>query len=95
MVACLNYNKEEIQMKGRNTDVRCLFVFNVYFLVVFNFVLFSVLGADEFFAGKRYADAVMGGGLKVRDDGTSCHRGEGKAIINGCTDGPRELPLQQ
>ena len=69
-------------------------MFNVYFIVVFNFVLFSVLGVDELFTGKRCADAVYGI-PRVNDDGTTCHRGEGKAIINGCIDGSRELPLRQ
>ena len=69
-------------------------VFNVCFRVVFNFVLFSVLGADKVFAGQRHADAIHGR-LKVSDDGATCHRGEGETIINGCVDGSRELPLRQ
>ena len=74
--------------------MRCLFVFNVYFYVVFNFILFSILGADEVFTGKRYADTVYGRS-EVDDDGTTSHRGEGKAIINDCTDRSRELPLRK
>ena len=31
----------------------------------------------------------------MRNDGTTSCRGEGEAITNGCTDGQRELPLQQ
>ena len=93
MVARLDYNKGEIQRKGRNKDMWYLFVFNVYFLVVFNFCIISVLGADKFFTGKLHADDVYGR-PKVNDEATTCHRGEGKAIINGCTDGSRELPLR-
>ena len=63
------------------------------FLVVFNFVLFSVVGADEVFTGQLHADDVCGR-PKVHDDGTFCHRDKGKAIINGCTDGSIELPLR-
>ena len=65
---------------------------NVYLLLVFNFVLFSVLGAEEFCTGNRYADAVYER-PKMNDNGTTCHQAEGKAIINGCTDGSRELSL--
>ena len=92
MVACLNNKKGEMQRKGRNNDMQCLFTFNICSLVAFNFVLFSVLGADAVFKGKRCADDVRGM-PKVCDDGTTCHRGEGKAIINGCTGRSRELPL--
>ena len=85
--------KIEFQRKGRNKDIRSLLMFNVYFLIVFNFVLFSILGTDEVFVGQRYADAVYRR-PKVNDDGPSCHRGEGKSIINDCTDGSSELPLR-
>ena len=57
-------------------------------------VLFSVLGADEVFTGQQCADAIHGRS-KVSHDGATCHRGEGKSIIDGCTDGSRELPLRQ
>ena len=40
------------------------------------FVVFSVL----LIAGAVYR------GSKVNNDGVVCHRSEGKAIINGCTD---------
>ena len=73
--------------------MQCLFVFNVYFRVVFNFVLFYVLGADEVFAEQRHADAVYGR-PNVNDDDTTCHRGEGKAIINVHTYGSRKIPLR-
>ena len=69
-------------------------MFIVCFIVVFNFVLFSVLGADEVFTGQRYADAVCGR-PKVCDDGAACHQGEGKAIVNSCTDGSKKLPLRE
>ena len=68
-------------------------MFNVCLLVVFNFALFSVLGADRVFAGQRCADAVYGR-PKVHGDGVGYHRGEGEAIINVCTDGSRELPIR-
>ena len=55
------------------------------FRIVFKFVEFSVLCTGEVLTGKRCAGAVHGR-LKVIDEGTVCHRGEGKAIINGCTD---------
>ena len=42
----------------------------------------------------RHASAACGR-LKVSDGGATCDRGEGKAIINGCADGERELPLQK
>ena len=61
---------------------------------MFNFVVFSVLGADEVLTGKWHDDAVCGR-LKVSDNGVTCHRGEGKAIINGCTDGSREILLNK
>ena len=62
--------------------------------VVFNFVVFYVLGADEVLTGQWCVGSIYGR-LKVSDDGTTCHRGEGKAIINGCTDGSREISLQK
>ena len=68
-------------------------MFNVCFVFEFNFNYFFGLGADEVFTGQRYADAIYGR-PKVDDDGTACHRGEGKAIINGCTDWSKEISLQ-
>ena len=94
MIACLNHKKRERQRKERNEDTRCLFVFNVCYRVLFNFVFFSVLGADGVFTGKWHADAVCGR-PNVCDDGMACHRGEGKEIINGCTNGSKEIPIRQ
>ena len=81
-------------MQGRNNDAQCLLVLNDYSLAVFDFFLFSTLGAGDFFAGQRRAGVVCGR-LTVSDDGATCHRGEGKAITNGCAGGSRELPLRQ
>ena len=78
----------------KHKDIRYLFVFKVYFRVVFNLVLFSVLGADEVFTGQRHADAVYERS-EVGDDGTTSYRGEGKAITIGCTDRSRELTLRK
>ena len=51
-----------------------------------NFVVFFVLSSGEFLLGKRHTGAVYGRS-KVHDDGVVGHCGEGKDIINGCTDG--------
>ena len=84
--------KEEI--KTYDAVVQHYSCLDVCFRIVFKFVEFSVLFADEVFMGKRYSGAVYGI-LKVGDDGSIGHRGQVTAIINGCTDELKERLLHE
>ena len=50
------------------------------------FLWIFALSTGEVLTGWRCAGDVWGR-LEVHDDGTLVHRGEGKAIVNGCADG--------
>ena len=56
----------------------------IFFVLLANVMNFRLTTVDVL-TGQRHANAICGR-FEVHDDGVSVHRGEGKAIINGCTD---------